>query len=76
MKKILKTLLKTLFIYQEKEFLTPSNRIKKKHTKIRLNPYNPLTYLFIAIMFFIGLLKFGLVGIWKELYTRNPFKYQ
>lgn len=69
----MKKILKTLFIYQEKELLT---RKAIRYTKKRLNPYNPLTYLLIAIVFLIGILKFGFVGIWKELDTRNPFKYQ
>ena len=69
----MKKILKTLFIYEGKELLTPFER---KYTKMRLNPYNQLTYLFIAIIFIIGILKFGFVGIWKELDTRNPIKYQ
>jgi len=68
----MKKILKALFIYQEKEFPHPL----RKYTKRRLNPYNPLTYLLIAIVFLIGILKFGFVGIWKEIDTRNPFKYQ
>jgi hypothetical protein len=67
----MKNILKALSIYQEKEFEQPLG----KYTKRRLNPLNPLTYLFIAIVFLIGLLKFGFVGIWKEMDTRNPFKY-
>ena len=69
----MKKILKALLIYQEKELLTP---FKRKYTKMRLNPYNPLTYLLIAIIFLIGILKFGFVGIWKEIDTRSPFKYQ
>lgn len=33
----------------------------------RLNPYNPLTYIFILISLIIGLIMFGLVGIKDEI---------
>lgn len=41
----------------------------------RLNPYNPLSYIFTILMFFIGLLLFGIVGVWKEIICKNPFKW-
>jgi hypothetical protein len=60
-------------IIQEKKF---TNIIGPSTKKLRLNPLNPLTYLFIVISFLYGLLIFGFVGIWKEMDFRNPFKYQ
>jgi len=60
-------------IIQQKKI---KNIIGPSTTEIRLNPLNPLTYLFIVISFLYGLLRFGFVGIWKEMDFRNPFKYQ
>lgn len=45
-------------------------------TANRVNPYNPLSYLVIAIGFLIALIMFGVVGIWKEIDTQNPFKWR
>lgn len=41
----------------------------------RLNPYNPLSYLFIVSAFLVGLIMFGVVGFWKEIDIKNPFKW-
>lgn len=42
----------------------------------RLNPFNPLTYVTILITFMVGIVMFGVVGIWKEIDLSNPFKYR
>jgi hypothetical protein len=44
-------------------------------TARRLNPYNPLSYVTIVIVFVVGILMFGFVGIWKETDLQNPFKW-
>lgn len=44
-------------------------------TAIRLNPYNPLSYLTVIIAIFVGILMFGFIGFWKETDLRNPFKW-
>ncbi len=41
----------------------------------RLNPYNPLSYIVIPLAFVLGILLFGFVGIWKEIDSKNPFKW-
>lgn len=41
----------------------------------RLNPFNPLSYLTIIIGLILGLIMFGVVGFWKEMDTKNPFKW-
>lgn len=41
---------------------------------IRLNPLNPLSYLFIVISIFLGVFIFGFYGVWEKL--RNPFKWE
>lgn len=42
----------------------------------RLNPFNPLTYVTILITFMVGIVMFGVVGVWKEMDLSNPFKYR
>jgi thiosulfate reductase cytochrome b subunit len=44
--------------------------------KRRINPYNPLSYITIVIVFISGLIMFGAVGIWKEIDLSNPFKWR
>ena len=41
----------------------------------RINPYNPLSYPALVVIFIIGILMFGFVGFWKETDNRNPFKW-
>jgi len=41
----------------------------------RLNPYNPLSYVVVVITFVAALVCFGVVGMWKEVDTKNPFKW-
>jgi hypothetical protein len=41
----------------------------------RINPYNPLSYLFLLIIIPIGILLFGVIGFPKEVVTKNPFKW-
>ncbi len=42
---------------------------------IRLNPYNPLSYITIIVSIIIGVLMFGFVGFWNEVDLRNPLKW-
>ena len=41
----------------------------------RLNPWNPLSYVTIVIALLLGLVCFGVVGMWKEYDNKNPFKW-
>lgn len=70
----MRKLLKTLKIIQE-----VNNKNKKLgrgfSTAIRLNPYNPLSYITIILVVVFGIIAFGLYGFWKEVDTRNPFKW-
>lgn len=53
------------------------NALGYTYEKIRLNPYNPLSYLLILLTFFIGILLFGFVGVWSEIDFRDAkFKYR
>lgn len=41
----------------------------------RINPYNPLSYIFLTIALIVGIVAFGIIGIWKETDMTNPFKW-
>ena len=41
----------------------------------RLNPYNPLSYITIVVIAIMGVIMFGVVGIFEQTDNRNPFKW-
>ena len=41
----------------------------------RINPYNPISYIVIPFAFIIGIILFGVVGVWNEIDKGNPFKW-
>lgn len=69
-------ILKNLFIIQE---VSNENRTPKLGrgfiTARRINPYNPLSYIVLVSILIIGILMFGLVGVWKKVGKENPFKW-
>lgn len=70
----MRKILKALKIIQEVK-----NKEKKLgrgySTAIRLNPYNPLSYITIILVIVIGIIALGIYGFWKETDIRNPFKW-
>ena len=68
--------LKYLFIIQE---VSNANRNPKLGrgfmTARRFNRYNPLSYIALVLILITGILMFGFVGIWKEIDSKNPFKW-
>jgi len=72
----MKLLLKKLAILQE---VSNKNRVNKLGRGFsaakRLNPFNPLSYLTIVLVFVAALVLFGIVGMWKEIVIKNPFKW-
>jgi hypothetical protein len=72
----MKKLLKYLFILQE---VSNRNREKKLGRGFlsarRFNPYNPLSYIALILIIIVGFIMFGIVGIWKEMDIKNPFKW-
>ena len=48
-----------------------------KYAKVRINPWNPLSYLFILLILFGYLLLYGVRGAIKDygIFDKNPFKY-
>lgn len=73
---MLKKIFKSLRILQEVD-----NRKRKVKlgrgffTAHRLNPYNPLSYITVIIATVVGLIMFGVVGMWKQIDGKNPFKW-
>lgn len=41
----------------------------------RFNPWNPLSYVALILVIVFGIVLFGLVGFWRELDGKNPFKW-
>lgn len=48
-----------------------------KYAKVRINPWNPLSYLFVLSILFCYLLLYGVRGAIKDygIFDKNPFKY-
>jgi len=63
----MRKLLKTLRIIQQKDDDT---------NKSRLNPYNPLSYITLVLIFIVGIFMFGFIGFWNEVDSTNPFKWR
>ena len=78
----MKKLLKRLWILQEKEFITHSVLFHRqiKTTKVRLNPYNPISYiLYILLGVFTIVFSLGYVlhVVFSTLKINiTPFKYK
>lgn len=71
-----KKILKKLYIIQEISNKSRTEKIGLGYsTAIRLNPYNPLSYLTLILIFIVGIIMFGFVGFWKEIELKNPFKW-
>lgn len=69
-------ILKFLLVLQEVSNRNRTPKLGRGYsTAYRLNPYNPLSYLTIVLVIIVGLLMFGFYGIWKEMDTNNPFKW-
>lgn len=64
---------KALWIVQEK---TIETRFKRKVKVQRMNPYNPLTYVAIVLIFALAVVCYGIVGIWERSDFKNLFRYQ
>lgn len=43
--------------------------------RYRINPYNPLSYIALPLLFIAAVVMFGVVGMWREVDCRNPFKW-
>ncbi len=76
MKKILKFLFILQEVSNEQRHKDGLKRLGRGYFKAhRINPYNPVSYPFVLIVFIIGIVLFGVVGVWREIDCRNPFKW-
>ncbi len=72
----LRKILRKLNVIQEIDNKNRKPQLGKGFSKaIRINPYNPLSYIVILLTFLVGVIMFGVVGFWKEIDTKNPFKW-
>jgi hypothetical protein len=73
---ILRKTLRFLFILQEVDNRNKTPKMGRGFfTAYRLNPFNPLSYIFIIIILIFGIIMFGIIGFWKEIDYRNPFAW-
>ena len=76
MKKTLKFLKIIQTVSNEKRYKNGLKKLGRGFLKAhRFNPYNPLSYIVIALIPIVGILMFGFVGFWKEVDCKNPFKW-
>jgi hypothetical protein len=69
-------LLERLYIVQKRVWVREHNgRVIHTRNQKRLNPYNPLTYIFILICYAIAILMYGFVGYKYEI-DSDFFKWQ
>lgn len=70
MRNILTNILRLFSIIQFKDIE------HSKYSKVRINPWNPISYLFILAILFFYFLLYGFKGaIEKGIFEKNPFKY-
>lgn len=62
-----------------KMYIIQEKRNERGFIRHRLNPYNPMSYVYLLISFVAGLLYYGIRGLSDEMDMRgkrNPFKWQ
>lgn len=65
--------LKFIWVLQIKEVKGKHKVISKKS---RLNPFNPLTYVTMAVIVVVAIIFFGIVGAWAQLDLKEPFTWR
>lgn len=71
-----KNILKKIGVIQEVQNKNRNPKLGRGFLKAyRLNPWNPLSYVTILLIFIIGIVLFGVYGFWKEIDNKNPFKW-
>lgn len=74
----MENILKKLLIIQEMPSQNTHPRLGKIYCDAqRINPYNPLSYIYLAIMFVTIIIAYGLIGVYDEFKNaKNPFKWR
>jgi hypothetical protein len=70
---MIRKILKLLLIVQERKKKDAFNRTQIQR---RINPYNPLSYIFFLLALIIGIFAFGIVGLLEEFEVHNEFKWR
>lgn len=65
--------LKFIWVLQIKEVKGKHKVISKKS---RLNPFNPLTYVTMAVIVVVAIIFFGIVGAWSQIDLKKPFTWR
>lgn len=71
---MLETILKYIGVFQTRK-IPYGNPELGFRTEERINPFNPLSYLFILIGLVIGLLMYGFVGMWEKITLKKAFRW-
>lgn len=70
----MRKILKQLLIIQEVSNKVMEPKLGRGFTTAhRLNPYHPLSYVVVVIALLAALVCFGIIGMWKEIDSKNPF---
>lgn len=73
---MMRKFLKRLYIIQEVSNKDRTPKLGKGYrTARRVNPYNPLSYIALILFFIVGVIAFGVVGLWREVELVNPFRW-
>ena len=73
----MRKLLKKIYVIQEVSSKSKDRYLVGNNIKfVRINPYNPLSYIFLTMLFLFGIIAFGVYGFWKEADLSNPFKWK
>lgn len=76
MKKLLISLRIVQTVSNEDRHKQGLKRLGKGHfTAYRFNPFNPLSYIALIIIYLVGVCMFGFIGFWEETEGANPFKW-
>lgn len=72
----MRKILKLLLVIQEVSNEGRSPKLGKGYfTAHRLNPFNPLSYITFIAALAIGIVLFGFIGVWEQVDSKNPFKW-
>jgi hypothetical protein len=70
---MLRKFLKVIWVLQVRDVKGKHKAISEKR---RLNPYNPLTYIFMIVIVIIAIVLYGIVGAWAQLDLEKPFTWR
>ncbi len=66
-------ILKFLFVLQER---TKTDEFNHKYKQRRLNPYNPLSYVFLILLYIVGLFAYGIIVMIEDAEPIKEFKWR